>query len=233
MKAELHFQCTIYLLWAMPFKMRLIFIVIILFDLSNCALIYFRGIRNPDLLNRTIALNRKQKLIESNVFARINSMSISYSGPIPSDYAIEKFKIAFRNSIYNSEKFAEVYLDAKGIKPKDWEIEINVYSEEYGKLGDYGDGFNYWIVMWPAYYPMPFDYPIQPKKGYVRSEFQVTLRNQKKTFKIMVDKRADYKVFFYGMMRTDVAEEKIHNLYENMMDELTEKIRELDLRERE
>lgn len=133
------------------------------------------------------------------------------------------FKQTIANAVFNSGSFENVaYTEEEAAKYRNKKnviyLDFKVYSIENGSM-------NWWLA-WPGIYPCPAWWPLQPKKGTVAVNLEVSVSEGTrhiKTFKLYESE--NYDITFYGFFKTApinyCAEKALLNITENFSDEFS------------
>lgn len=151
-----------------------------------------------------LKIDKSLKPVKSGKTAVVSKITFfsGNSGTFSDDETKEesKLKKSISNAVYNSGFFEEVASTEDEVKNITNRrnliyLDMNVYVVENG-------GFNWWIA-WPGVYPCCGYWPIQPKKGTVAVNIEITASDNKKKLKTFKTYSADdYSFLFYGFYRT-------------------------------
>lgn len=142
----------------------------------------------------------------------------------PQAHNVVGLKRAIRFALLNSGKFSRVSFGAPTTGTTDGTVtqfEFLVRAEETSEIN--------WAWAWPAVYPMPGYWPVQPKSGTVKVTVEVrAFRSGRLVMEKTFVSEKEYSVTIYGFYRTSPIERRILACYEDALEDLARAVAAAD-----
>lgn len=180
------------------------------------------GACSPSLVSNRVLVDRSKIDAATARTAVLDEVFVDETNSeVVSKRGMRALRQSILNTIHNSGQFAKV-LDAEAGDPGDvrdaFVFEVRVTPRDQGEID--------WVWAWPAVYPMPGYWPIQPVAGDVEVRMFVDLMKDGSTMEqFVIASREPYEIFTYGFYRTAPIENAIARAYRDALIDLQARLR--------
>ena len=189
--------------------------------LLACCVAFLSGCTTPDMLRHPVRVEGSSRPT-SGATAVLSKFEFHYAGP---ERVGRSNLNTLRESVIRSIQLSGVFretLDGKRIEGEPGEGAVYF---DVAIVPSVERDFN-WYLAWPGVYPLVGYWPLQPRKGVVKTVLQADLfRGSRFLKRLEIEVQQDFSVWIYGFFRTGPEEGAATRSYYQALRRLSEEIR--------